>query len=230
MRIRGLLLLAVLAGIQTDGFAEPPVAPQALVKIKVLEVDPGKLQKLGLAVHTPAGVQAIGPEQLLKTQVIGKNDPLHGCIRACEEQSMAKIVAEPTLALLLGNPTHFTSGGEFPVPAGPDGKEVIWRRYGTEAEVTAHARGEDQVEITFQVRLSEIDKAHEILVAEKKVPGLTTFEVATTCQLPWNDTLLLGSMIQKTANNHEVMRIVLVTPSRLDAATANRSAIQPGRK
>ncbi len=231
MKVRAFLALAILAATQAVAVAEDSAAPHALVKIKVLEVDFTKLRKLGVDLRTTQGTVAFDPvEELRKLRICHANDPVRGLLHACERQQLAKVLAEPNLSVLLDQPAHFTSGGEFPVPTGPDGKEVTWRRYGTEAKATARARGEDQVEITFKVRLSEIETAHQISVGDKKVPGVTKFEVGTTCQLRWDDTLSLGSMVQKTADNHEVMRIVLMTPSRLETATANRAPIQPQLK
>jgi hypothetical protein len=232
---------------------ETGAMPQVLVKVKVIDIDVTKLRSVGFAFRVAPGV---GPDtaaeqpsdlQGLVEKLTGKsagqqtspfsilppNHALFGLIDMLEKQQVAAVVAEPNLVGYSGRPASFLSGGQFPVPGGPDGKNVTMKNYGTEVDFVPQVLADGLVQLDIRVSVSEIDMTHSVTVGSQKVPALRANETKTRFEGKAGETLMCaGSFDEREVvdstmdaiartvgveSKHIFRRLVLVTPQLLGA-------------
>ncbi|HWL10684.1 MAG TPA: hypothetical protein VNQ76_19915, partial [Planctomicrobium sp.] len=141
----------------------PVVQPQLTVSgpnqvqlhVKVIEVQRTKLRELGFnffivgrdyAIHNGIGalsqVVRQGTDTIvespsnLRFSIAGNNMAFHGFLQALQQESLAKILAEPVLVTTSGRPATVRSGGSFPIPVsqGLGAVSIEWRDFGVTLE------------------------------------------------------------------------------------------------
>jgi len=121
-------------------------------------------------------------------------------IRALEQQSLVKTLAEPTLTALSGEAATFLSGGSTPVPVGVDqnGNAVIeYREYGIKLNFTPVVLGKGRINLKVSTEISAIDTANNVTVANSTINGFTSKRTDTTVDLPSGGTLMLSGLLQE---------------------------------
>jgi len=145
---------------------------------------------------TTSGVTAFG-SGLLNHDIVGLTPT---ALRALEQQSLVKTLAEPTLTALSGEEATFLSGGETPVPVGVDvnGNALIeYRDFGIKLSFTPIVLGKGRINLKVSTEISAIDTANTLNVANSTVNGFTAKRTQTTVDLPSGGTLMLSGLLQE---------------------------------
>lgn len=118
-------------------------------------------------------------------------------IQAFSSNGMGKVLAEPTLVTLSGQPATFLAGGEFAVPTavGVDGvaaATTTFRRFGTELTFTPTVIDKDRIRLEVAPSFSTLNSDNTV----DGIPGLDTRAVTTTVDLREGQWLAIAGLIQ----------------------------------
>ena len=167
-----------------------------------------------------------------------------GFIRALVTNNLAKIMAEPNLVTLSGQPAYFNVGGQVPVltPQGNSTIGIQYRDFGTNLRFVPTVLGDGRIRLEVRPEVSDLNWSNGVEVNNIKVPGFdvrvaeTTVEMdagqsfvvagliskrtaAATQKLPFlGDLPILGAAFQsKTFKTSETEVLIMVTPYLVDA-------------
>jgi pilus assembly protein CpaC len=210
---------------------------QVLLKVKVMEVQRSKIRALGVnwnyvndnvflsstpgglvplasATAVPGGTPALGVSaaSLADTSFAGgfvnDNSALQVFVDALKEESLLKILAEPTLVATNGHPAQLLSGGEFPilVPQGLQSVTIEYREFGVRLEAVPTILGGGRVRLELQPEVSERDFTNSVSIGGLLVPGLTTRRVNTQVEMRYGETFVLAGLLsqQDRANAEKI--------------------------
>ncbi|MCT8268939.1 type II and III secretion system protein family protein [Afifella sp. JA880] len=125
---------------------------------------------------------------------------LSASIKALEEASMLRNLAEPNLTAVSGETANFLVGGEFPVPVAVDEDgniSVAFKQFGVNLAFTPVVL--DGGRISLKVRTEVSDLATEgsfSTAAGITIPGITVRRAETTVELPSGGAFAIAGLIQ----------------------------------
>jgi pilus assembly protein CpaC len=132
--------------------------------------------------------------------VIGSKGGFLGFLQALENEGLAKLLAQPRLVTLSGNPASFLDGGEqaVPVPAGLGQVGVQFEEFGTRLNFLPIVLGNGRIHLEVEPEVSTLDPTAGVAIAGATVAGRATQRVHTTVELESGQTFVIGGLIQRT--------------------------------
>ncbi|MCA9788599.1 MAG: pilus assembly protein N-terminal domain-containing protein [Cyanobacteria bacterium HKST-UBA05] len=150
---------------------------------------------LAVATPTPAIIQAL-PNGVNAAQAAFGGQEFGALLSAVVNSGDARILAEPTITTLSGEPASFLAGGEFPIPVlGTNGQIIVtFKQFGIRLQMlpTITDRGTVHMQITPEV--SNIDPTAGITLQGITVPGLATRRSQAVVELKDGDYFVLGGL------------------------------------
>ena len=128
---------------------------------------------------------------------------------AAKEKGLARILAEPTLTTLTGQPASFLSGGEFPipVPSGLDNVTIEFKDFGVGLNVLPVVLSDGRINVRIDVAVSELSNATSVLLSPRNsastfvVPALNKRSASGTVELADGQTIGLAGLINDTTRS-----------------------------
>lgn len=128
---------------------------------------------------------------------------------AAKQKGLARILAEPTLTTLTGQPASFLSGGEFPipVPSGLDNVTIEFKDFGVGLDVLPVVLSDGRINVRIDVAVSELSNATSVLLSPRNssstfvVPALTKRSASGTVELADGQTIGLAGLINDTTRS-----------------------------
>jgi pilus assembly protein CpaC len=125
-------------------------------------------------------------------------------INALRSNAMAKILAEPNLMALDGQPARFLSGGLFPFPAPqsssiPGGTAVVtvqMYQFGTSLNFIPQILSNDVIRLDVEPSISQLNKAEGTTVNGGAAPAIDMRSARTVVELREGQTLAIAGLIQ----------------------------------
>jgi pilus assembly protein CpaC len=123
-----------------------------------------------------------------------------GFLEALESEGLAKLLAQPRLVTLSGNPASFLDGGEqaVPVPAGLGQVGVQFEEFGTRLNFLPIVLGDGRIHLEVEPEVSALDPNAGVAIAGATVAGRATQRVHTTVEMEAGQTFVIGGIIQRT--------------------------------
>lgn len=187
---------SVLTNIQVGG------VHQVLLHVKIMEVSRTKLRALGFDWTQISGASIVDvvssdvvPTQGVSFTIRGGGSSFQGVLEAMRNDSLAKILAEPTLVTVSGRAAYFQVGGDigFVQSVTSDGKETIgWKEYGTRLDFMPIVLGDGRIRLEVRPRVSEVDKANSY----GTIPAIKKREVETGVEMRPGQTLAIAGLLQ----------------------------------
>ena len=145
------------------------------------------------------------------------NSPLFGIfdaghfslfIEALRSNSLAKILAEPNLVALDGQPARFLVGGMFPFPVPqsssiPGGTAVVtvqFQRFGVILTFLPEILANDVIRLDVEPVISELNFAQSTTVNGGQVPSITERSARTVVELREGQSLAIAGLLQLNTN------------------------------
>ena len=127
-------------------------------------------------------------------------------INALRKNSMAKILAEPNLVALDGQPARFLVGGEFPFPVPqssslPGGTAVVtvqFKRFGTILNFLPEILSNDVIRLDVEPVISQLNYSQSTTVNGGQVPSIIERSARTVVELREGQTLAIAGLLQLT--------------------------------
>jgi len=177
-----------------------PGEQQVMLKVRVAELTRTAARELGMDLSVVEGGFSLATSLLTggaNVAAILDGGDVSLFLRAFSSNGTGKILAEPTLVTLSGQPATFISGGEFAVPTtvGVDGVGAVataFRGFGTQLTFTPTVIDKDRVRLRVAPSFSTLNQGNSV----NGIPGLDTRAVTTTVDLREGQWLAVAGLIQ----------------------------------
>lgn len=127
-------------------------------------------------------------------------------IDAANDQQLAKILAQPTLTTLSGQPATFISGGEFPVPVPQAGVNsgtitIIFKEFGIGLKFVPVVLDSGRINLNMNISVSELSEDAAVIAdvgstnTQFAIPSLTKREASSTLELADGQTMSIAGLI-----------------------------------
>ena len=135
----------------------------------------------------------------LQFAITGNSDKFQGFIDALTNESLAKVLAEPTLVTTSGRPASLISGGEFPVlvPGAVGSVSIAYKPFGVQMEAIPTVLGNGRLRLDIAPEVSERDFTSAVTSNGFTVPGITTRRVNTQVEMNFGETIMIGGLINR---------------------------------
>jgi len=176
-----------------------PGEQQVMLKVRIAEISRSAARDLGLDFE-------IIKDNLLISNFIGgagnvsailDGGDVNLFLRAFASNGYGKVLAEPTLVTLSGQPATFIAGGEFAVPTvvgvgGVEAATTTFRGFGTQLTFVPTVIDKDKVRLQVAPSFSTLNQD----IAVNGIPGLNSRAVTTTVDLREGQWLAIAGLIQ----------------------------------
>uniref|UniRef100_A0A7C4QQ77 Uncharacterized protein n=1 Tax=Schlesneria paludicola TaxID=360056 RepID=A0A7C4QQ77_9PLAN len=122
-------------------------------------------------------------------------------LKALARNGSAKILAEPNLVTLSGQPAQFLAGGQFPVPTvvgvgGAQAATTYFQGFGTSIMFTPTVLDKDRIRLQVTPTFSTINRENSV----QGIFGMDTRMVATTVDLREGQVFAIAGLLQEQQN------------------------------
>jgi pilus assembly protein CpaC len=206
-------------------------AQQVMLDVKVAEIDRRLIKGLNIkfnalqvsdsfsvgAINGGGSLNSVGMGGLLNNhsfdagavflQAISGGFLFNLTIDAANDQQLAKILAQPTLTTLSGQPATFISGGEFPVPVPQGGTNnggaitVTFKEFGIGLKFVPVVLDSGRINLNMNVSVSELSGDAAVIAGagntdtQFAIPSLTKREASSTLELADGQTMSIAGLI-----------------------------------
>lgn len=204
-----------------------PDVAQVLLHLRVIEVSRSKLAKLGFewtsiqnenVISSPFGY--VSPTTF---QVIGDNKGLLGMLDALRKDKLARVLAEPTLVAMSGQPAHFQCGGEIPVAvAGGEAGGCEWpTKAGTRVDLVPLVTESDRIRLEMKVAVVEPLADGPTVSGKQQASALKTLNIDTGVEMSSGQTVVMSGFSTYSKDRDETLEtLILITSEIVDAPLA----------
>lgn len=189
-----------------------PDKRQVLVAVKVLDINRGATEALGIDWGQYSGTQFIDavfrPQPLLFGHVYGPGgwhrlyDFAHQ-VHALIQDQKARVLSEPNLLVNDGEEATILIGGEIPLPVaqaaigGAASVTIEWKPYGVTLKIKPTiSHDSEKVLLEVAPEVSSLDYGNAVTIGGLVLPAMRTRRAQTTITLPDNGILAIGGLIQ----------------------------------
>lgn len=121
-------------------------------------------------------------------------------IRALEERSLARRLAEPNLVTTSGDTASFLAGGEFPFPVSATDNRITieFKQFGVALAFTPTVLAGSLINLRIAPEVSDIDPTNAVTINDVRIPGLAVRRANTTVELKDGQSLAIAGLLQHT--------------------------------
>jgi pilus assembly protein CpaC len=157
-------------------------------------------------------------------------------VQALRENGLLRVLAEPNLVTLNGQPATFLAGGEVPIPIVTNDRiKIDYKRFGVQLNFTPTVVSEDRIRLYVVPEISEPDFSNAVTVSGTSVPSFTTRRVETVVELGSGQTIAIGEVPVLGAlfssdefRTEQTELVVLVTPELAESLSSDQVTYVPG--
>ena len=190
-----------------------PGEKQVLLKVRIAELKRSAVRQLGVDFEAEiSGDDVFIASSLIESGNIlatgmTDNDSFSLILNALSANGSAKILAEPNLVVLSGQPARFIAGGEFAVPTvvgvgGAQAATTDFKGFGTQLSFTPTVLDHDRIRLSVAPTFSTLNQDNSV----NGIFGLDTRAVTTTVDLREGQVLAIAGLLQEQQRG-EVRRV-----------------------
>lgn len=166
------------------------------VRVKVLEVARADHGKSGVYWSQSLSFIEAPPNAPFRIGLPQRSTLLEASLNMLVQNRKAKLLAEPTLLTMNGQPAKFLAGGEIPIPLiARDSVSIEWKSFGVKLEVEPRVEGTDTMVLHVRPEVSRIDQANGIKLQNVSVPALSTRWTETYMQLRSGQSVVISGLM-----------------------------------
>ncbi|MBI4277661.1 MAG: pilus assembly protein N-terminal domain-containing protein [Armatimonadetes bacterium] len=190
---------------------------QVRLQVRAVELDRTVMRDVGITWgggQVSQGVPSLVPGQVTMQVVTGPVLQATGAelllarLAALVRDGRARLLAQPSLAVLAGREASLLLGGEIPIPVESQGAvSVTFREFGIRLRVKPDVRAGGRMFMEITPEVSSLDFANGVRLAGVTVPALRTRKVSTVVSLDPGQSLAIGGLLQ-----HEDAQVVQRVP------------------
>jgi len=193
---------------------------QITLQVRIAEMSRTLTRKLGVNWQTLGNIGQIGSLPALVANLNNTGTPLgaaqvvapglslgfQAILDALANEGMVRVLAEPNLTVISGQPASFLVGGEYPVPV-PGGlgqTNIEFKNYGVSLSFLPTMFSDGRISIHVAPEVSQLSSANSVTVTSSGsstvVPSLTVRRAETTVELGSGQTFAIGGLLQDTVS------------------------------
>jgi Flp pilus assembly secretin CpaC len=177
---------------------------QVQLDVVVARVARGKTRALGLENLPNCRMTLATENAALRGGVLGSSADLLARLHALEKKNLAKVLAQPKLITLSGNPANFLDGGEqaVPIPEGLGSVGVQFEEFGTRLNFLPIVLGNGKIHLEVEA---------EIRAPRNVGPIIPRAVRCGTAEMESGQTFVLGGLEEMTGKGDTEL-VLMVTP------------------
>ncbi len=184
-----------------DAFGATQIGPSAGGPLNPIDigVPGGSLARPDLPFFFPSDVTTASGVTIFGGLV---DENLMAFVQALAENQYLRILAEPTLVALSGEPASFLAGGEFPIPVVQGGSgggstsiQIIYKEFGVRLNFMPTVLGEGLIRLRVEPEVSELTDTGAVEIEGFRVPGIVTRRAKTTLELKSGETFAMAGLL-----------------------------------
>jgi pilus assembly protein CpaC len=191
---------------------------QITLQVRIAEMSRTLSRKLGINWQALGNIGMIGALPALTANLNGTVSPLAGgltpftsqlnlgaqaIIDALASEGVVRMLAEPNLTVVSGQPASFLVGGQYPIPVagGALGQTTVdYKNYGVSLSFLPTMFSDGRISIHVAPEVSELSSLNSVTVTTSGnsivVPSLTVRRAETTVELGSGQTFAIGGLLQ----------------------------------
>jgi pilus assembly protein CpaC len=140
---------------------------------------------------------------------------LSGVIDALATDGLAKILAEPTLTVMSGQPASFDVGGSYPIPVGQTNGAVTidFKNYGVQLDFVPTVLSSGRINLHVAPQFSQLSNEGAITESAGnstfQIPALLVRKAETTVELGSGQSFAIAGLLENTETNNSTATPVL---------------------
>lgn len=129
---------------------------------------------------------------------------ISGALRALERDGLVKLLAEPNLTAVSGEPAKFLAGGEFPVPVVDSLGQVsvIFKEFGIGLAFTPVVLSEGRISLKLETEVSELSSEGAVVLNNIQIPALRKRNAKSTVELPSGGSLAIAGLLSESTRQN----------------------------
>ncbi len=182
-----------------------PGRRQVLVRARIVEVNRGALERLGVNWGQIDSGEFRDQPILFQVEGPGAGNiyKIGAQVEALVNDDLARVLSEPNLLVNDGETATMLAGGEIPIPVPQTGGmgagiTIEYKKYGVELSITPRILpGNQQIELEVKPSASSLDYANALTIQGFNIPALRKREASTTVTVADGQTLIIGGLVQR---------------------------------
>jgi pilus assembly protein CpaC len=120
-----------------------------------------------------------------------------------KEKGLVKVLAEPNLTAISGEPASFLAGGEYPIPVAAEDRRVTleYKQFGVSLAFVATVLDGGRINLNVRPEVSQLSEVGAVTYNDITVPALTTRRAETTVELGSGQSFAIAGLLQNTSND-----------------------------
>ena len=192
---------------------------QVTLRVRVIEMNRNVTRSLGvnwneigsLGSATVAAGLGLGGTSPVATAIIG-NRNINAVIQALANDNLARLLAEPNLTVMSGQPASFLAGGEFPIPVGLGSSNgvntitIVFKQYGVSLNFVPTVLSDGRINLHVAPEVSQLTNTGAVTagvgggtnnspVSTLQIPGLLTRRAETTVELGSGQSFAIAGLL-----------------------------------
>jgi pilus assembly protein CpaC len=192
-----------------------PGVQQVALRVKIAELNRTAARNFGMNVQGRVDIStATDGSKLLLNSILGNGgqtapailanfdgDDISVGLNTLQQHGVVKLLSEPTLVTLSGNPATFIAGGEFAVPtivgsAGLNAVTTDFRAFGAIISFLPTVVDKDRIRLQVAPEFSQINSGLTV----NGTPGLKVRAATTTVEMREGQTLAIAGLLEDNVN------------------------------
>lgn len=127
------------------------------------------------------------------------NQAVSGTLRALERDGLMRILAEPNLTAVSGEPAKFLAGGEYPIPVVDSLGQVsvTYKEYGIGLAFTPVVLSEGRISLKIESEVSELSSDGAVVLSGIEIPALKKRQAKSTVELPSGGSIAIAGLLSE---------------------------------
>jgi pilus assembly protein CpaC len=193
---------------------------QVTLRVRIAEISRSVTRNLGINWQAIGSIGRIGalPALLLNmnaaaltcgTSLNCQGVGFNGVIDALAQDNLARILAEPNLTVLSGQPASFLAGGEFPIPVGQQAGQVTieFKKYGVNLTFLPTVLSDGRINLKVSPEVSQLTTQGAVTLAAGnssiQIPALTVRRADTMIELGSGQSFAVAGLLQDTVTQSD---------------------------
>lgn len=135
-------------------------------------------------------------------QIKAGTSDVNAIIDALAQDNLARVLAEPNLTAISGQPASFLAGGEFPIPVAVQNNAVTiqFKQYGVQLRFVPTVLSGGRIDLHIRPEVSELSTQGAVQLSAGnstlQIPALTVRRADTTVELGSGQSIVIAGLLQ----------------------------------
>jgi pilus assembly protein CpaC len=162
----------------------------------------GSIGKLPALTFTANGLSAVNCAAGALFSVACQGANFNGVIDALAQDNLARILAEPNLTVMSGQPASFLVGGQFPIPVPQQNNTITidYKNFGVSLSFVPTVFSDGRINLHVAPEVSKLSNQNAVTVSAGNsnfiVPALTVSRAETTVELGSGQSFAIAGLLQ----------------------------------